>query len=115
MALDGSFLAPLSRALASPLSPLPPATHLEVIAFGKGALDDSKQNISGQGALVRLIEHHNGVARQQRIQLSFTQQHAICGKLDLGCTTCLVFKSNGVPHLTMLWSGLVSDTRHQHN
>ena len=51
--------------------------HLEVRALGKQALDESKQEVDVEAALVRLV-HDDGVgAQEQRVTLDLGKEHAV--------------------------------------
>mmetsp|Transcript_42219 Transcript_42219/g.72096 ORF Transcript_42219/g.72096 Transcript_42219/m.72096 type:complete len:227 (+) Transcript_42219:1576-2256(+) len=79
--------------------------HLELsvlgplFAFGQYLHQQSHQNIRCQRAFVRLIEHDDGIAAEQRIIHRLAEEHTICEKFEhrlIGIAH--VLESNGVPH-----------------
>ena len=62
-------------------------------------LEQAEEDISGDRALVSLVEHEHRILRHVGIDEALSLQHTVRHVLDLGLGTCAVLESNGVADL----------------
>mmetsp|Transcript_75942 Transcript_75942/g.222604 ORF Transcript_75942/g.222604 Transcript_75942/m.222604 type:complete len:376 (+) Transcript_75942:1325-2452(+) len=62
-------------------------------------LQEAEQNVSGDGPLVCLVQHDDGVLGHVGVGEHLSEQHAIGLVLDQRLRACLILEPNGISHL----------------
>ena len=63
----------------------------------KPTLEETKEDVGGNGALVRLVEHEHAVLAHVGVDEALSLEHAVRHVLDLGIGTRAVFEPDRVP------------------
>mmetsp|Transcript_14985 Transcript_14985/g.34329 ORF Transcript_14985/g.34329 Transcript_14985/m.34329 type:complete len:504 (+) Transcript_14985:753-2264(+) len=73
--------------------------QLEIRSLRGHLLDQPKEDVGRQRALVRFVEDHSGVSLEQWVRHRLAQEHAVRHVLENRLGARHVFEADGVPHL----------------
>eukprot|EP00965_Chrysotila_dentata_P249383 6208869-Pleurochrysis_carterae.AAC.10 len=96
---DAALLAAVCAPTTPPAGHGPRALSGRTVARGASRLDEAEEQVGGECALVRLVEHDGGVAPERRVVHRLAQQHPVGQVLEYRLGPARVVEADGVANL----------------